>query len=121
MPIIELNHRITPLPVRENVSSRKEVIQFNLGLLTNWKAFVLGTCHRYCIVSFTESSELILDYLEKNIDGLNNKHLLILEGDEVGEHFFSTACGLNSRTLGEHEVLGQIRNAFEPSKKWDRS
>lgn len=40
-------------------------------------------------------------------------HLYVHHGSEAVEHLFNVAAGLDSVVLGEHEILGQIRGAWD--------
>ncbi len=42
-------------------------------------------------------------------------HLYAFHDADAVRHLFAVACGLDSAVVGEHEILGQVRNAWESS------
>lgn len=81
---------------------------------------VLQTCNRVEIY-FPSDQETILDKLKyyltsvgKNVD---DSRWRVLTGREVVTHLFRVAAGLESLSVGENEILGQVRDAYT---QWHR-
>jgi glutamyl-tRNA reductase len=126
MPIvvIGLNHRSSPVAVRERFAFPEARIPATLQLLRLEgiadEAVILSTCNRVEIyastslepsAAFTELKEFLVtchDYRQP----LGNEVYAITEPQSL-EHLFRVACGLDSMVLGETEILGQLKRAYE--------
>ncbi len=129
--LLGLNHQTAPLDVREQVVFSRDEAQATLRRLREEhnvpQAILLSTCNRtelYALVPDPEASEdklrhdLFLDRIsEKNGD--RDRFLYRREGDEAVQHLFRVACGLDSLVLGEQEILGQVKTAYEISRSAD--
>ncbi len=84
------------------------------------EAVVLSTCLRtevYAVVErfhdgVDEIQEFLADVSGTTIEALA-EYCTIRFDDDVIDHLFSVASGLDSAVLGESEVLGQVRRAWE--------
>src|SRR5258708_6935893 len=85
---------------------------------------VLSTCNRTEIYGFAPCEYVILSFL-RSLSGATHEeiaaHTYIKEGDEAIKHLLTVASGLDSQIPGDYEIIGQIRNAFQLSKKLGRS
>ncbi|HCW08652.1 MAG TPA: glutamyl-tRNA reductase [Cytophagales bacterium] len=85
---------------------------------------ILSTCNRTEIYGFAPCEYVILAFL-KSLSGVTHEeivaHIYIKEGDEAVKHLLTVASGLDSQIPGDYEIIGQIRNAFNLSKKMGRS
>jgi len=85
---------------------------------------VLSTCNRTEIYGFAPCEYVILSFL-KSLSGVSHEeivaHTFIKEGDEAIKHLLTVASGLDSQIPGDYEIIGQIRTAFNLSKKSGRS
>jgi glutamyl-tRNA reductase len=126
MPIvvIGLSHRTAPVAVRERFAFDEARIPPVLQTLRDTgladEAVILSTCNRveiYAVTSlpapqaFAELQEFLLrchDYR----DPLTDEVYRLGEPHSV-EHLFRVACGLDSMVLGETEILGQLKKAYD--------
>src|SRR5690606_16569581 len=83
-------------------------------------AVLLSTCHRIEVYfdrsHRSASSELVLQGLAPAAGmtaGQLAPYVSIKEGRDVVRHLIEVAAGLRSMTLGEGQILGQVREAFE--------
>lgn len=114
--LVELNYEVTPIHIRENLSSRRSEVEKFIKSALSGDVFLLSTCHRFTFLAFLADEKTLIDHLKMVEPELQLRHLLVLKEEQAVQHWFATACGLNSRTIGEHEILGQIRTAFPKSK-----
>ncbi len=122
--VIGVNHRTGPLALLERVAiSAEELPKAVIGLTSRQnirEAVVLATCNRtevYAVAEkfhgayadirdfFAELSGLPADQL--------HAHLYSQHDEGAIRHLFEVAAGLDSAVLGESEILGQVRNAWE--------
>ncbi len=106
----------------ENLSShylRESEIK-SLASHFNGEMVLLQTCNRIELYLYTKSENNItslLEYLDK-IHGKNiSTDALLLTGAEAAKHLFEVASGIDSLSIGEYEILSQIKLAVANSNK----
>lgn len=99
------SHKNAPEAVREALARLKPADV--LGRLRA-EAVVLSTCNRFEIVVAGDPAPAI-ELLEKSAGAPPR----VLEGPAAVEHLFSVAAGLDSMVVGETEILGQVKAAYE--------
>jgi len=111
---VELSHRFAPIAVRERLALNKEQTVAALLELkkTYEEVFIISTCNRLSIYAFGKSHNEILNYFDQF--GNYRQFLSILPDSEIAiRNLFSTAAGLESQAIGEHQITGQIRDALD--------
>jgi glutamyl-tRNA reductase len=126
MPIvvIGLSHHSSSIIVRERFAFAEARIPAALQLLrdcgTAEEAVILSTCNRVEIYAsttldpaqaFTGLQEFLVtchDYRDPITDEIYS----MTEPHSI-EHLFKVACGLDSMVLGETEILGQLKKAYD--------
>jgi glutamyl-tRNA reductase len=82
-----------------------------------WKeAVVLSTCNRFEAYAVSEDgrgAEDLARFLDRFAGAELAAHAYRREGGQALEHLFSVAAGLDSLVLGEAEILGQVKQAYE--------
>ncbi|HZL42349.1 MAG TPA: glutamyl-tRNA reductase [Verrucomicrobiae bacterium] len=126
MPIvvIGLSHRSSPVAVRERFAFAEARIPAVLQLLRQEgiaeEAVILSTCNRVEIyaatsldsaLAFTELKEFLVTCHDYK-DPLKDEIYTFSEPQSI-EHLLRVACGLDSMVLGETEILGQLKRAYE--------
>lgn len=110
---VELSHQDAPIHIREGVAlNREETIEALQELKTYLReAFFVSTCNRLALYAYHDDHGPLLDFF--NQFGNLSPYLTMLEHEySVAEHLFSTAAGLKSQALGEHQILGQVRESY---------
>lgn len=119
-----LNHETAPLEVRERLAvgrhSLKEVLR-ELGSYIPC-GILLSTCNRMELYAAGNNSEMkdkcrnFLTEAFKVSQKELHQHFYFYEDRPAVEHLFSVTSGLDSMLIGECEVMGQVRAAFEAAK-----
>jgi len=115
---VELSHRFAPIAVRERLALNKEQTVAALKELkkTYDEVFIISTCNRLSIYAFGKSHNEILNFFDKF--GNYRQYLSILPDSEIAiRNLFSTAAGLESQAVGEHQITGQIRDALDLARE----
>jgi glutamyl-tRNA reductase len=122
--VIGVNHRTAPLGVLERLAiAPDDVAKVVAGLAqrdTIREVAVLATCGRtevYLVAerfhgAHADVTEFLTTLAAMPLDELH-PHLLTLHDDAAATHLFEVAAGLDSLVLGESEVLGQVRAAWQ--------
>ncbi|MCB1722196.1 MAG: glutamyl-tRNA reductase [Chromatiaceae bacterium] len=132
MPLLALglNHTTAPVNIRERVTFGPDIIVAALRSLTDIdgvnEAVILSTCNRtelYCHAN-EDALELTRDWLA-GFHGLAVEdvapYLYAHQGRTAINHLLSVASGLDSLILGEPQILGQVKNAFQVARDSGRT
>ena len=123
---IGCNHRSTPLSILERMTIAPDDMpkaHADLGSADHLsEVVVLSTCNRIEIYAYAEKFhggyQDIREFIGRHA-GLAPEdiadHLYALHDVEAVRHLFSVTAGLDSAVVGEHEILGQVRTAWERS------
>lgn len=115
--LIGFSHRTAPVAVREQYAVRPGELQRHLEDLVGdegvHEALVLSTCNRTEVLVLG-SFERVRRQLFRN---LPDPHLYRYQGLQAVIHLFRVAAGLDSLVLGETEILGQLRRAYEDARE----
>jgi glutamyl-tRNA reductase len=124
MPILTLglNHNSAPVSIREKLSFPTERLPIALrGLIalpSVQEAAILSTCNRtelYCGLEEGDQSTLI-DWIAREQQVQKDDFSAFLyahAGPDTIRHMFRVACGLDSMVLGEPQILGQMKTAYQ--------
>lgn len=125
MPLFSLgiSHATAPVAIRERLSFGLEQIGPALREITSLpgieEAALLSTCNRTEIYANPEdsaASERLTEWLARvrsPDDPQVRQRFYSHSGDAAARHLFRVACGLDSMILGEPQILGQIKDAYE--------
>jgi glutamyl-tRNA reductase len=120
---IGCNHRSTPLAKLERMTVAPDDMGkalSGLGEADNLsEVVVLSTCNRIEVYAFAErfhgGYQDVREFLARHA-GLAPEevadHLYAHHDTEAVRHLFSVAAGLDSAVVGEHEILGQVRDSW---------
>jgi glutamyl-tRNA reductase len=126
MPIvvIGLSHRTAPVNVRERFAFPEDRVPKVLRQLcdsgTATEAVILSTCNRVELYAVTHlepraAFDALRDFLltcHDYRDPVREEFYTLAEPHSL-EHLFKVACGLDSMVLGETEILGQLKKAYD--------
>ena len=127
MPLIVLglNHQTTPLDLREKVSLDADRLPQALSSLRELpgveEAALLSTCNRTEIYAHVSAGHepALANWLEQQhglaVGALADYLYQHRDGDAV-RHLFRVATGLDSLILGEPQILGQVKEAWQAAR-----
>lgn len=123
--VVGLSHRTSPVAVREPfavaAADRAAVSRHLLrhGDLT--EVVLLSTCNRVEIYGAAPrgaaDARALLGLLHPSAATLPHDALFHATGEAAARHLFSVASGLESLVLGETEITGQIKEAYEAARE----
>lgn len=123
--VIGVNHQTAPVPVREQFAFPDAAIPTALACLRQKglaeEGVILSTCNRVELYAATslappDSFCSLQNFLveTRNAQQLNGSSYFYTKTEPQSiEHLFRVACGLDSMVLGETEILGQLKHAYE--------
>jgi glutamyl-tRNA reductase len=110
---ISINHRNTPLEIREKILLSTRDLQ-DLAH-RDAEIFSLTTCNRTEIYWTGIDESLIFERMT-SLTGVDGKTLRstsdLFQGKEAVRHLFQVSSGLDSLVLGETQILGQVKDAY---------
>jgi len=125
--VIGLNHNTAPLEVLEQVTVAPDALDKALHDLSLRpyvsEGVVLSTCNRTEVYILAErfhgAFQDVRDFLAQISflapEALND-HLYTFYDDQAIEHLFRVSAGVDSAVLGETEILGQIKRAWQAAQ-----
>ena len=124
MIVVGLNHRNVPLDLLERMTVPAERLPKALhDLVTRehiTEAVVLSTCNRTEIYATAERYHGAMGDVRNSLSEMTHvapeafaDHLYAYHDTAAVAHLFSVAAGLDSAVIGESEILGQVRQAWE--------
>ena len=125
--VVGLNHRTAPVEVRERLSLNKEQLPEALSAMNSHGAsgVILSTCNRseFYTLELPEeaaSAEAGADRVKQFLVGRFgislldvDRYLYVYRGYDCIHHLFRVASSLDSMILGEEQIIGQVRDAYE--------
>jgi glutamyl-tRNA reductase len=122
--VIGLSHRTSPVELRERFAFAEAAIPGTLARLRGEgladEAVIVSTCNRVELYAASaRDGRQTLAGLRTFLHGVGGEG--VLAGEELYEygepesleHLFRVACGLDSMVLGETEILGQLKKAYD--------
>lgn len=121
---VGINHKTAPIELREQLAvSEREIPKLLQELAHNGsirEIAILSTCNRVEFTSVTHDPDTAMAVLHEwfaSRAGLPldvmRQHLYSFTGEEAVLHLYAVASGLDSLVLGEPQILGQVKSAYE--------
>jgi glutamyl-tRNA reductase len=125
--VVGLNHRTAPVEVRERFAFASTEMTDALSRVLDGvgvsEAALISTCNRtefYLHLNDPEEAiPRVIDTLAAQAGELPKpaeRYLYVRRGPEAVQHLFRVASGLDSMALGEVQVQGQVREAYETAR-----
>jgi glutamyl-tRNA reductase len=122
LTLVGLNHRTAPVEIRERlywpVAEVPGVLQKLTGVSGTY-AVLLSTCNRtefYLSESHAQALDVISRQAGARLGQSLDPYAYVLQERDVAEHLFRVAAGMDSLVLGESQVQGQVREAWEAAQ-----
>ncbi len=123
--VVGLSHRTAPVEVRERLAVAPERLQQELReIAANGRldeALLISTCNRVELYATSANpiaaSQVAKDALARRLPEATSHDVLYQErGVDVVRHVFRVASSLDSLVVGEPQILGQVKEAFDAAK-----
>ncbi|TAL66028.1 MAG: glutamyl-tRNA reductase [Legionella sp.] len=115
-----LNHKTAPIDVREKVAlpaaMHESQLQSLLSLSAVNEATILSTCNRTEIYCDTQDPQSLIEWLaqEHQLSPASLEPFLYVHtGAQAVKHTLRVASGLDSMMIGEPQILGQMKHAYQ--------
>ncbi|MCX2682909.1 glutamyl-tRNA reductase [Campylobacter sp. MIT 21-1685] len=122
---ISFTHKNTDIALREKLSlndenAKKEFLRILNSNENINESLVISTCNRVEVVAFVKEIKGVAEYIVKSLallckvdeNGLLQK-ADIFEDSGAIHHLFSVASSLDSLVIGETQIAGQLKTAFQ--------
>jgi len=124
--ILSINHQKAPVAIREKVAFAQGELVPAISALLTFKEIkgcvIFSTCNRSEIYVSHDSKnirDVLIKFLASShgIDYLSlQEYVSYYEANEAVQHICNVACGLESLVLGEPQIFGQLKDAYQLSK-----
>ena len=123
--VIGMSHHTAPLDVRERLVLPEDAQATFLKTHAQApaEALLLSTCNRVelYLAGATEAAPdvarlALAQAAGRDLDG----HLYLHRGEAALQHLFRVSASLDSMVLGEPQILGQVKDAFELAQRMAR-
>ncbi len=124
---VSVNHHTVPLHMLERMTVHPSTLAKVLVDLQDRdhlsEVVVLSTCNRTEVYAVAETFHGALGDINRFFSGLSGfdvhrfvDHLITAYDEGAASHLFGVAAGLRSAVVGEHEILGQVRTAWDSAR-----
>lgn len=122
--LVGMSHRSAPVAVLEQIAvseaDRPKMVQQLLESESITEAMIVSTCNRveYYVVTegfhagLADTVRNMSEFSGVDVDDLT-PHLYVRYAQGAAEHMLTVASGLDSMVVGEQQILGQIRSAYQ--------
>jgi len=125
-----LNYKTAPVEIREKLFLDEAEIREYLNLVKGKLAecVVLSTCNRTEIYGVSDSADIDLRYYKnllielKGVKGeVRDEHFFSLISCAACQQLFNVATSIDSKIIGDSQILRQLRGAYEIAREEDLS
>ncbi len=123
--VIGTSHKHASLEALEKLAfTPKEAFDFISRVFTKGLSqgvVILSTCQRVEIYAQAPDVEAFLKelFVFKGLETGFQRFIYIMKESDAVLHLFSVASGLDSKIIGENEILGQVRRAYFQAKSFE--
>jgi glutamyl-tRNA reductase len=119
--LLGVNHKTTPLAVREQLAmgnGYEQPLHSLRGIAGCKECYLLSTCNRVEILVVAQEDAQVEAQIAKLLFGDSvapeqyQDYLYIYRNDEAVHHLFMVSTSLDSMIVGEAQILGQLKEAY---------
>lgn len=123
---VGINHKTAPIEAREKIYVHAPEIPVLIRKLkeTLSECVVLSTCNRTEIYGVTTRTDLELDFYKDLLISFKNAEDFVTREQFFGsvscaacQQLFRVATSVDSKIIGDTQILGQLRDAYDVAKK----
>ncbi|MEW5974862.1 MAG: glutamyl-tRNA reductase [Acidobacteriota bacterium] len=122
--VVGVSHKTAPVEIRERLAFPKLRLEQGLKELRERyqvdEGMILSTCNRVEVVAHIANGVDGVEHLTGFLNGFHelevgflNQFLYGYSRAEAVKHIFRVACSLDSMVIGEPQILGQVKSAFQ--------
>lgn len=126
--VVGLNHKTAPVHIRERVAFPEKTIHEPLRALAAAagvrETMILSTCNRVEIAAVVDGRDAGAAAVRAFVAGHHAvpeaelaPHLYLHAGAEAVRHLFRVASSLDSLVVGEPQILGQVKDAYQYARE----
>lgn len=126
--VVGLSHKTAPVEVREKLSFCEPALPDALLKLSRYEGIteclILSTCNRVEICASVKDSAKGVEQIKRYISEYHHippaaldQSLYVHTNGEAVRHIFRVASSLDSMVVGEPQILGQLKDAFDSALK----
>lgn len=130
--VVSLNYRTAPVEIREKLAFKEDQVGDAMVALNKEKSIlenvIVSTCNRtelYVVADQLHTGRYYVKRFVSNWFSVDledvTKHVEIYEDKDAIQHLFRVSAGLDSMVLGETQILGQVKDAFQIAQKKEAS
>jgi glutamyl-tRNA reductase len=127
--VVGLNHKTAPIEVREKIAFDGTKLEEAINALkksnTVKENIILSTCNRVEIYAGVTDIDSGTESIKDFISGFHNvprdlldKSLYLHSGTDAIRHMYRVASSLDSMIVGEPQILGQLKDAYDEALKY---
>ena len=123
--LISISHKNAPLEVRARfafpVEAQEELMRQVIARNIAEECVFISTCNRTEIYTyhacpgsnFIKMQALLFEFAGIQVEEEMGDYVRMYQGSKAIKHLFHVAAGLESRVMGEDQILGQVKRAHE--------
>jgi len=128
--VVGLSHKTAPVDVREKITFPADGIDKPLKMVKDipacYESMILSTCNRVEIYAAVKDADKAAGGIKKFMSEYKDiplekftEHVYVYEGEDAIKHTFRVASSLDSMVVGEPQILGQIKDAYEYASEFN--
>ncbi|MGV0325982.1 glutamyl-tRNA reductase [Corynebacterium confusum] len=122
--VVGMSHQSAPVALLEQLSMDEQVQHSACAKLVEAsslsEAMIISTCNRLEVYTVTNSFHTGVEDVIGTLHAVSGvdverlrSYLYVRYADAAAEHLMLVACGLDSMVMGEQQIIGQVRTAYQ--------